>query len=1183
MAQTLLLGLGGTGSRVVNNVVKELKKNGKTINNGELYCAVLDTNENDNDLLSKTGTGVPIFATSKAQKIKDYILDYKHTGIEEWCPQSPSFLQESMIDGASEVRVKSRIAWMDCVESGLARDIELMINEVLNNNVNSKLRIMIVSSLSGGTGAGMFLQVALWLRKFLKESEITIRGIFLLPDVFIETIDDIRNNKTTTVRHYCNAYAAIRELNTITRLMKDKTMDFEHRIKIDNVFDSDVDAGFGKPVFDYAFFMDAQDERGRRLENISQYEQMVAQLVYMQLYAPMAPNMKSEEDNTFLSFSENDNPLYGSCGTAKAVYPLDSVETYCALRAAQDSLTKGWKKIDSEIASLKGEREQAEKDGMFFDTEIDEQAEFVKLFEEKIAVKPEEAGRDRFFVQLGRDVKNETKHKSKEDGKVAVTYSDKVTDFLKVLRATKIDAEVLRHGGTQDLTMDVDAFVAADHTVEELKDLIKKDRVDMEEIVIAFEAKVEKLAEAVTNSVFPLSMGDVNPKNRATIYGFLTKEAKEAGQYRFVHPVAARYLLYRLVKALEDEQTKIVLADSRADAIDPEDTRKKSFDNKATRATEETPEAYLDSRKWTQLEGKFLDEFEKKYAQFINVKIGLIETYEKECLQVAVYKKLIERIKEYTKRVEAFFRKLGEVEEKLAKSLAANIEETNRSIGKQIFVLGKAEDKEAMYRSLDFEMDAGEISKSVISAIYGSYCAEKRPNNEENAAYVNLSVIASFLRETVLSFRRKIERDPENWETIDLDLYHALCLESDLKHERGQEEHDERWGKTEVSDINDLDLATGTMKEDNSAAQRHDAAFNTCYRALHDMAAPFLIHTKEVSEDDMGTRTARPKTFWGFSPALVSAYSDLGTKLRINADLQANDGYPKNELQCYRAVYGMEAKYIPKFNETTGGMYYKCYKHVIDEMVTAADGKKGELALVSTPHLDKTWHTILPFVTEDMQRQTDLEFFHDFWLALAYGVLGADDKKLMIEREIDSGYGNKTKEKIAVMMKKKHLTTTDAVKLLEVLREDKVFAANELPRAKALFAEETEDLDTYVGTKVMKGLTKKSHDMHPIDFILRYAESAGNDKAVTASLIGALQLIAEELVKAYGTKRSEESERKAVFEILRKIYDSSARTKGKEGVFSTWNEAFAELKIAGAAKKSDEASDEKPAKKTSKK
>ena len=46
--QSLLIGLGGTGSRVVNNVTKLLTKNGKTFNDnlGRICCAVLDSDKN---------------------------------------------------------------------------------------------------------------------------------------------------------------------------------------------------------------------------------------------------------------------------------------------------------------------------------------------------------------------------------------------------------------------------------------------------------------------------------------------------------------------------------------------------------------------------------------------------------------------------------------------------------------------------------------------------------------------------------------------------------------------------------------------------------------------------------------------------------------------------------------------------------------------------------------------------------------------------------------------------------------------------------------------------------------------------------------------------------------------------------------------------------------------------------
>ena len=78
MAQTLLIGLGGTGSRVVNNVVKELNLNGKEINDGHICCAVLDTNVNDAESIVDSMTGVPVISTSKHQRIRRYLEEYKH-------------------------------------------------------------------------------------------------------------------------------------------------------------------------------------------------------------------------------------------------------------------------------------------------------------------------------------------------------------------------------------------------------------------------------------------------------------------------------------------------------------------------------------------------------------------------------------------------------------------------------------------------------------------------------------------------------------------------------------------------------------------------------------------------------------------------------------------------------------------------------------------------------------------------------------------------------------------------------------------------------------------------------------------------------------------------------------------------------------------------------------------------
>ncbi len=1158
MAQTLLIGLGGTGSRVVNNVVRTLKANKKSINNGEIYCAVLDTNHSDNELIDQTGTGVPVIATSKPQRIRSYFDDFAHLHMEEWCPQSPEFLEQSMIDGASESRIKSRIAFMGAVESDSLDELENLLNDALLNNIDNKIRIMLVSSLSGGTGSGMFIQVALWLRKYFSRAEINLRGIFLLPDIFISTIDDIRNSKTTQVRHYCNAYAAIRELNAISMIKKNKALELSERITLGDLFDSENIPDPGKPVFDYAFFIDNKDSTGVALKSIDEYERMVAQLVYMQLFAPMKNNIVSEEDNTFLEFTKKDEPLYGSCGAATAHYPVKSVLKYCTYRAAKEALKSGWNKIDSEINALKEEKKQLEKDGIFTGEEIDVKTEFVRLFDEKTSVRDEEAGRDRFFLSIARDVKNVTRKKS--DDKYVSVYSDKTEDFIKILNTKRIDPYVTKYGGAEAYAINVKSFVDADHTKEQLFNRIKTDNKGLENVIDEFDLKVDVYAEEIVNKVFPYSMGDVNVAIDSSVYGLLAKKNDE-GKWTFVHPVAARYILYKLSDLLKKGCHNTNIDDYRNDAITGGDIQKQ-FDNKLTAAVEKTPEEYLKSKKrFGQKESAFLDEFEKRYAEFVNSKIGLCEKYEKEILRVKVYEKLGERVKGLIAYLESFFKNLGGIQEDLENTVKETATETEGTSGKTVYVCGNEYAKSKIFESLDFDSayNDASINKSVIDAVYGSLCAEKRPNTEENKQYLNNGIINSFLENIIVVFKNSIVGNPDNKARIDFDIYTAICKEEDFGTKADEEEE-------KKSLLDNFDLDAEEFVEDNSAEQKHNRAFLYYKKKLLKMASPLLTYNKEKPDNDHGMVTTREKTFWGFHQALVKSNPNIGGQLGVNAETLANNSYSKNELNCYRAVYGLAAKYIPKFNELENGKYYTSYRAIVDEMVNKSNEENGEKALVQTPHLDKTWHTILPYISAEMKKADKDMFFHGLWLAIAYGILRTDkDGNIVIKRRIDSGFNTYIENDVFVKSKDKKLTKTDIIKLIDALRADKVFVNSDLAVAEERFAKELEELDTYVGTDVLKGLTVKKDDLNPIDMICRYNENPKHDKHITAALVGSLEQIALELAEKYNVTRTDDSLEASKFKICRRIYDSSKRTKGKEEVFGGWIEAFRQYKINATA------------------
>lgn len=1152
MAQTILIGLGGTGSRTVNNVAKILNANGERINEGGLCCAVLDTNDNDNKYIEATGTGVPVIPTSKAQNIGEYLEEYSYLNMEEWCPSSPAFLEESMIDGASEIRVKSRIAFMDCVKSGTIKKLETMINKVVKNDDKSKIRIMIVSSISGGTGSGSFIQVALWLRKHLDKSQITIRGIFLLPDVFVSSIEDIRKNKTTTTRHYCNAYAAIRELNTITKIKKSGIDNLPERLALDGLFDSETDSCQGKPVYDFAFFIDDVDKNGVKLDDIGQYEELVAQLVYMQMHAPMKDDMYSEEDNAFLSFVDNEEPLYGSCGTSRAIYPVDSIRKYCVCRAVSDSLSDGWRKLDEEIEALRQEKEDRESEGIYSGEEFAPRTEYIRLFDKKIETKEEKAGKDRFFLTLFKDVKNERRHKG-DDDKIAISYTDKVDDFIKLLKTSEIEKAVLKYSGTDDYYIEKEAFVASDNSEEDILDRVKKDESGLEEALDTFDKNADEYASTILDSLLPYNMDEVSANNKCSIYGLLTKK-DETGKVTYVHPVAARYLLYKLVAAIEKGMNGIVLEHSRTNALSGGEVGTQ-FDNEKTSETETDPKAYLESKKWYQRKEAFIDNLEGKYAEFINSKIELCLAYERDCLLLKVYGLLKERVNGLILHMEAFFESLTEVQKKMTRDISENLRETKEIEGKTLFVCANEFCKEKIYSSLNFGAGKGDskINKSVIDSVYGCYCAEKRPNTTANKRYANVDIATAFLMESIGAYIKRIDEDPNNSKKVNMDIYTALCRESDFCRE------DEEAGK---SSLDRLDISTGKIKADTTAEENHRDEFEKFKDKLYGMAAPFLDYDRELPRNALGETTSREKTFWGFSSKVNESCPYVGAVLGINADLQADDGYNENELYCYRAVYGLEAKYIPKFNEMKNGLYYKCYKSVISEMVKAAAGKKKERAYVSSPHLDKNWHKFLPYVTSDKQYQSELDFYHGVWLAIAYGIIRADnDGRIEIKRSVDGGNGNFIDEIVPLMYNKKQLTKTDVPKIIDALKADELFINSVIYEVEKRYQEEIAEIDTYVGTEVLKGLTTKKEDLNPINFVCRYNEDINHDIQISANLISALETIAKELVEKYNTVRSEEKIDEAKFRLCKRIYDSSTRVKGRALVFSRWEAAFKDYKF----------------------
>lgn len=1133
----ILIGLGGTGSRVINKVARHLTDNGIAFNDGNICCAVLDTDGSDNTLLQKTGTGVPVIATSRDQTIEQYIRGYDYTDIAEWCPTSPAFARESMLNGASQVRLKSRIAFMDSVARNvLDEKLGPLVNAVRRQNPAACIRVMVVSSIAGGTGSGMFIQAALWLRRYLEPNQCIIRGIFLLPDVFVHTVNDIRDNNTAKERIYGNAYAALRELNAITKVLKGSPVRLTKKIKLDELFDSDANRGAGKGVYDLAFLID-ESGGGITLNSMAEYEEFAAQLTYMQLFAPMSTSMYSTEDNLFIQVTSKSEPMYGSCGTAKAVYPMQSVKEYCCLRAAKDCISLGWRKIDDEIDARIREQQQRERSGDYSQGQIDARELFAKLFEDKISVDADNVGRDRFFSSIAKDASNEHRRQG-EDDRIVVSYTDKVEDFLRDCLKKKIRDTVDRNSFSDKVVQIWKSLKdREDEDPEQIANMAKDNDQRAERFLKDFEENVREYADSLTDALFPYNMDDIAAQTQESVYGMLTKSDASGGT-AFIHPVAARYVLYKLLKELKKWVSRD-LTGERANAL--QGGRSEQYDNARTVESEMTPQERLVSRKWYQRGSDFMQEFRRTYGEYIDNKVEACKEYEKALLRREVYTRLAKRVELLLEQFEIFFRNLRDVDSRLDDSLEQNARATDRMAGTQRFVYASRANKDAAYEALniDASKNNADVNKAVITALYGRVCAEQRPAFDANKMFCDLRINDIFAKEVCEMFAREIDGDAEMRGVVDIDIITAL-------------------GKERRANLGNEGAANAVVEEQ---------AFQDCIDRLKNTAAPFLRYEVAPAQGPNGVRAQTAMTFWGYAPALSAHGFNIAGALGIN-ETQASKAYSKYELLCYSAAYGIRAQEIPKFQEIDragrSGLYYSKYRSVVDRMEREAQEDAG--AYVATPHLDKTWHKTLPYISQEMQDCAEQQFFHGLLLAVAYGALAVQRGDNVGLRITVRGAGGAAIYQQSEIVYNGHgLRYTQVADLIAALRDNSDFLQKVLPDVEERYRRELETLSTYEATAVLRGLAAKGNLLNPVDMTIRSGSMENR-----LGLIGAMEKIAGEMAERYDAGRTNESRESAAMRLCKRIYD--AHTLENTEAFQVWKEKFGIIEEGdGSGEGSDDA------------
>jgi len=210
-APTLFIGVGGTGCKIITRVA-EMCQPGETEN---ISFLCLDTNVNDLSNVAKSNAKIYHVQTSNTQTVGNY-LDYDQDALKNWFPKNAVMYDKTVSEGAGQVRAISRLALNSTIKTGKINPLYDAVDDLFRKSgkaMKQAMRCVIVSTASGGTGSGILLPLAMFVRDYVNNkypnTSLIVRSLVLLP----ETLDSVIDSTVERESQRRNAYATIKEIN----------------------------------------------------------------------------------------------------------------------------------------------------------------------------------------------------------------------------------------------------------------------------------------------------------------------------------------------------------------------------------------------------------------------------------------------------------------------------------------------------------------------------------------------------------------------------------------------------------------------------------------------------------------------------------------------------------------------------------------------------------------------------------------------------------------------------------------------------------------------------------------------------------------------------------------------------------------------------------------------------------
>lgn len=960
LAPTLIIGLGGTGCHIVSMVDQLTNEEQRKF----VRFVHFDTDANELRIRREETPYIKTVQTSSRLTVGQALRNDREAR-ENSFPSNLQLLNKPLTEGAGQVRSISKLAFDACLREGRINPLHEAIDELqkLNgDNMAQAMRVVIVSTLVGGTGSGILLPLSMYLRNYLENTcrkKPIIRGVCVLPDVFFHG-----GNKTETEKNNlrANAYATLRELDAFmlkadSSNAEELSKKFWLRMPTPGTVDEYDD--YSLNPMDFCFLFDGQNIDGDGLQTFNMYKQHVADCIYASSISMLNKRLNSSEDNTILQrCAENGRNRYCGFGTSKIVYPFKDVRDYIAMTWMNQSMTADWLRYDKLYEEKLVKQQISKSQGVILPS-IDKR----KFYCDSIT--SDQGEHNSFALSLFEECHNKdrlgisftTPRWESYYGKLKAFIDDKVSEDVGYDEGISENIE-------KNLTLMTTSI--DDKDVQSYKAVYQMTTPLLKTYFSITKRHAEATAGVVADSIFSPNNFDTSSEHH--VEHWLTQNGVP------LHPNSVRFFLYNLEAMLKEEKRRLSLPSKEDDLEDMSmDSEEDAFANesfadleKRVKSFFEVKDNVIESKNGNNDQSVNIDAFVNSFrsgllgpnADLFDKMSNVINKCRDHCANIrryyAVYLRLtiINSALDYIDRLcdnyEHFFQQLDTEIKRLPRRIQRIEESYENSAGRPvIYACASAKCLEGLVARCPNTVDSVTLTDAFRNELFNGIFETLKvadPGKQKE-------IIDELVSERILEFWRK-EAIEQYGKKIDMDIIDALRTQAEI--ESGLEKFDDQLYYIEAISNEAKKLAAPFI--DRPIGQE-----------------PYIIEAcgmgHEVTSDD-----------------------DL-TKASIIArlfDSHESDVYmDKYQILYLKAMYNLKICDLPKFAPADDnsvdphnmGDYYKAYWKRIDSILP--DSMKTR---VLTPHLDKRWHYIgvMPDLSDESERKCIAEAHYAFLSSILY-------------------------------------------------------------------------------------------------------------------------------------------------------------------------------------------------------